>query len=191
MGGRVTHTEYSLVLVEMRPQRLPVEIRIPCHADRGAEFFKKTWRPVQWVTERQRTRGTPATQAISPAHRWLSAPARNISPPNTRLERIAQFIYTRPKCEELLRRALQPVSSSYEFIIIDCPPSLGALTETGIAAADLIIVPCQMEARVADGLVDLLEIISILKGDEFDRWAFRKLAPETPNGKGRSAATMR
>ena len=77
-----------------------------------------------------------------------------------------------------MRRALQPVSSSYEFIIIDCPPSLGALTETGIAAADLIIVPCQMEARVADGLVDLLEIISILKGDEFDRWAFRKLAPK-------------
>ena len=63
-----------------------------------------------------------------------------------------------------------PVSSSYEYIIIDCPPSLGALTETGIAAADLIIVPCQMEARAADGLVDLLEIISILKGDEFDAW---------------------
>jgi chromosome partitioning protein len=108
----------------------------------------------------------PAVRVI----RKTDCPGLDILPSNIRLERVAQFIYMRPKREELLRRALQPVSNSYEFIIIDCPPSLGALTETGIAAADLIIVPCQMEARAADGLVDLLEIISILKGDEFDRW---------------------
>jgi len=94
----------------------------------------------------------------------------DILPSNIRLERIAQFLYMRPKREEVLRRALQPVADSYRFIVIDCPPSLGALTETGIAAADLILVPCQMEARAADGLVDLLEIIAILKGDGFERW---------------------
>ena len=94
----------------------------------------------------------------------------DIVPANIRLERVAQFIYMRPKREELLRRALAGVVEKYEFIIIDCPPSLSALTETGIAAADFIIVPCQMEARAADGLVDLLELISILKGDSFERW---------------------
>lgn len=94
----------------------------------------------------------------------------DVVPSNIRLERVAQFIYMRPKREELLRRALQPAMESYDFVVIDCPPSLGALTEAGIAAADFVIVPCQMEARAADGLVDLLELIGILKGENFDRW---------------------
>jgi chromosome partitioning protein len=109
----------------------------------------------------------PASRIIRPSG---CCPDLDILPSNIRLERIAQFLYMRPKREEVLRRALQPVAGGYQFIVIDCPPSLGALTETGIAAADLIIIPCQMEARAADGLVDLLEIIAILKGDGFDRW---------------------
>jgi chromosome partitioning protein len=109
---------------------------------------------------------SPVSRIIRQTHN----PDLDILPSNIRLERIAQFLYMRPKREEVLRRALQPVADSYRFIVIDCPPSLGALTETGIAAADLILVPCQMEARAADGLVDLLEIIAILKGDRFDRW---------------------
>ena len=108
----------------------------------------------------------PAARII----RQTGCPGLDILPSNIRLERIAQFLYMRPKREEVLRRALQPVAGTYQFIVIDCPPSLGALTETGIAAADLIIVPCQMEARAADGLVDLLEIIAILRGEDFDRW---------------------
>jgi chromosome partitioning protein len=54
--------------------------------------------------------------------------------------------------------------------VIDCPPSLGVLTETAIVAADFSIIPCLMEARGADGLVDLLEAVSIFKGEEFDAW---------------------
>jgi chromosome partitioning protein len=111
--------------------------------------------------------------------RQTGCPNLDILPSNIRLERVAHFLYMRPRREELLRRSLQPVASAYEFIVIDCPPSLGAITETGIAAADFIIVPCQMEARAADGLVDLLEIIAILKGEAWDRWRilFTKVDP--------------
>jgi chromosome partitioning protein len=94
----------------------------------------------------------------------------HIIPSNIRLARVAQSLYMRPKREELLKRGMNPVRDHYDFIIIDCPPSLGALTENAIAAADLIIIPCQMEARAADGLVDLLEIINIIKGEEFNDW---------------------
>jgi chromosome partitioning protein len=113
------------------------------------------------------------TDPAIPAGRIIRAtgcPGLDILPSNIRLERVAQFLYMRPKREEVLRRALLPVASPYEFIVIDCPPSLGAITETGIAAADLIVIPCQMEARAADGLVDLLEIISILKGEDWNCW---------------------
>src|SRR3989441_9857490 len=94
----------------------------------------------------------------------------HIVPSNIRLARVAQALYMRPKREELLKRGLQPLRDQYAFFVMDCPPSLGALTEAAIAAADLIVIPCQMEARAADGLVDLLEIISLLKGEDFADW---------------------
>jgi chromosome partitioning protein len=94
----------------------------------------------------------------------------HILPSNIRLARVAQALYMRPKREELLRRGLTPLLGQYDYIVIDCPPSLGVLTETGIAAADLIVIPCQMEARAADGLVDLLEVITIIKGENFEDW---------------------
>jgi chromosome partitioning protein len=76
----------------------------------------------------------------------------------------------RPKREELLKRGLAQVQDEYDFILIDLPPSLGVLTEGGVAAADLVIIPCQMEARATDGLVDLLDVIGIIKGEEFQNW---------------------
>ncbi len=94
----------------------------------------------------------------------------DIAPSNIRLARIAQSLYMRPKREDLLKRGLKLIQDQYEFIVIDCPPTLGVLTEAGIAAADLVIVPCQMEARAADGLVDLLEVVSVIKGDGFSNW---------------------
>jgi chromosome partitioning protein len=97
-------------------------------------------------------------------------PGLDILPSNIRLARVAQALYMRPKREELLRRGLAPLLAQYDYMVIDCPPSLGVLTETGIAAADLIVIPCQMEARAADGLVDLLEVVTIIKGDAFQDW---------------------
>jgi len=94
----------------------------------------------------------------------------HIVPSNIRLARVAQALYMRPKREELLKRGLHTLHEQYAFVVMDCPPSLSALSEAAIAAADLIVIPCQMEARAADGLVDLLEIISLIKGEEFDDW---------------------
>jgi len=102
--------------------------------------------------------------------RPTQVPNLDILPSNIRLARVAQALYMRPKREELLRRGLAPLLPQYDFAVIDCPPSLGVLTEAGIAAANLIIIPCQMEARAADGLVDLLEVITIIKGEGFEDW---------------------
>lgn len=93
-----------------------------------------------------------------------------IVPANIRVERPAQALYMRPRRELVLRNALATLTPAPAFVVLDCPPSLGPLTENGIAAADWILVPCQMEARAVDGLVDLLELIGILKGQGFDRW---------------------
>jgi chromosome partitioning protein len=62
------------------------------------------------------------------------------------------------------------MATQYAYIVLDCPPALGALTEAALTAADLIVIPCQLEARAADGLVDLLEVMGILKGEAFAHW---------------------
>ena len=65
--------------------------------------------------------------------------------------------------EHLLRRALDEVSGDYDFIIIDCPPSLELLTLNALCAADSVLVPVQCEYYALEGLSDLLGTVRIVK----------------------------
>lgn len=61
-----------------------------------------------------------------------------------------------------LRNALKPVKNYYDFIIIDCPPSLNMLTVNAMAAADSVLVPMQCEYFALEGLTALMDTISKL-----------------------------
>ena len=112
----------------------------------------------------------PGAFPLSRIIRPTQIPALSIAPSNIRLAPVAQFLYMRTKREEILRKGLRHVQSEFDYILIDCPPSLDVLTEAGVAAADSIIIPCKMEARAADGLVDLLEMVYALKGEHFENY---------------------
>ena len=56
-----------------------------------------------------------------------------------------------------LKKSLAPIKEKYNFILIDCPPSLGQLTMNGLAAADIIFIPMQCEYFAMEGLIQLLE----------------------------------
>jgi len=58
-----------------------------------------------------------------------------------------------------LKKALAPVMDRYEYILIDCPPSLGLLTLNGMAAADAVLIPMQCEYFAMEGLKLLLQTI--------------------------------
>ncbi len=58
-----------------------------------------------------------------------------------------------------LKRALDPVRADFDFILIDCPPSLGLLTVNALAAADSALVPIQCEYYALEGLTNLLDTI--------------------------------
>jgi chromosome partitioning protein len=61
-----------------------------------------------------------------------------------------------PDRERALRRALAPVLPDYDFILLDCPPSLGILTVNALAAADSLLIPMQCEYFALEGLSELL-----------------------------------
>lgn len=65
--------------------------------------------------------------------------------------------------ESLLRGALSQIKDNFEYIFIDCPPSLGLLTVNALVAADSVLVPVQTEYFALEGLGQLLNTISIVK----------------------------
>lgn len=65
--------------------------------------------------------------------------------------------------EMLLRNALHQLAPNYDYIFIDCPPSLELLTLNGLCAADTVLVPVQAEYFALEGLSDLMNTIRIVR----------------------------
>ena len=66
--------------------------------------------------------------------------------------------------ESLLKKALAPIRDNYDFIIIDCSPSLGIITVNTLTAADSVIIPVQPEFFALEGLGKLLQTIRLVQG---------------------------
>ena len=62
--------------------------------------------------------------------------------------------------EYRLRDALEAVRSKYDFILVDCPPSLGLLTVNGLTAADAVVIPMQCEYYALEGISALVNTIT-------------------------------
>ncbi|MBK5287101.1 MAG: AAA family ATPase [Acidimicrobiia bacterium] len=62
-----------------------------------------------------------------------------------------------------LRRALHDIREDYDYILIDCPPSLGLLTVNGLAAADDVLVPIQCEYYALEGLSQLIRNVTLVR----------------------------
>jgi len=65
--------------------------------------------------------------------------------------------------ERLLKRYLQKVSGSYDFIVIDCPPSLGLLTLNALTAADALVIPIQCEFFALEGVSQLVNTVKLIR----------------------------
>ncbi len=65
--------------------------------------------------------------------------------------------------ESRLKRAVDEVARDYEYVVIDCPPSLGLLTLNGLVAAQGVVIPLQCEYYALEGLADVLKTIELVR----------------------------
>ena len=80
-----------------------------------------------------------------------------------KLANIEESLYMIPDKEFLLKRKLDMIKNEYDFILIDCPPSLSMLTVNALSAADTVLVPIQCEYYALEGLTQLLHTINLVK----------------------------
>ena len=103
--------------------------------------------------------GVPAAQAIQPTRiAGLSILPSEIDLVGAEIELVSV-----PDRERRLRSALGSVRSSYEHLVLDCPPSLGLLTLNALTAADSVLIPLQCEFYAMEGLAYLLRTISMVR----------------------------
>ena len=70
---------------------------------------------------------------------------------------------SREQREKIIRHALQPLQDQYDYILIDCPPSLGLITVNMLAAADCLLIPVQCEYYALEGLSQLLNTVHLVQ----------------------------
>ncbi len=86
-----------------------------------------------------------------------------VIPSNVELIGFEVEMMSLPDREKALRRLLSGVENTYEYIILDCPPSLSLLTVNALAAADSILIPLQCEFYALEGLGQLLQTVKRIK----------------------------
>lgn len=69
-----------------------------------------------------------------------------------------------PGREYILKELIEPLKGTYDYILIDCPPSLGLLTINSFTASDEVIIPLQAQYLALQGLAKLIEVVDKIKG---------------------------
>ena len=86
-----------------------------------------------------------------------------VVPANIRLTGAEIELIGKEGREFILKEALDPVKEQYDFVIIDCPPSLNLITINALTAADTVLVPIQCEYFALEGLEQLLHAVNLVK----------------------------
>ena len=104
-------------------------------------------------------------EEANPADAIIKTDFANLSviPTNIALAGAEFELYTGERAQYRLRDALLPLRDDYDYIIIDCPPSLGLLTMNGLAAADGVVIPMQCEFYALEGLAQLMITVGRIK----------------------------
>jgi chromosome partitioning protein len=112
---------------------------------------------------------------IKSAIRKTDVPNLELVPSNSRIENAEQYLPMRSNYLATLRNSLLAASLNYDYILMDCPPALGAITLNALAAADLLIIPTQAEYFSAYALRNMMGSIRRIRQESNPNLAYRIL----------------
>jgi chromosome partitioning protein len=96
-------------------------------------------------------------------HRAVQFARLDVAPATPDLAGAEIELVEHPRRELAMRDAIIPLRDQYDFILIDCPPSLGLITVNMLAAADTLLIPLQCEYYALEGLSQLLNTVRIIQ----------------------------
>lgn len=103
--------------------------------------------------------GYPAAEAVADT----CVKRLKIIPSNINLVGAEVELMNRPDRDRTLSKVLEPLKDKFDYILIDCSPSLGVITVNALTAADSVIIPVQAEYFALEGISQLLNTIRIIK----------------------------
>ncbi|MBM3125764.1 MAG: ParA family protein [Chloroflexi bacterium] len=110
------------------------------------------------------------------ARRTTDMELLDLVPSNSRIESSEQFLPVRNNYTTILRNAiLNSDAMEYDYILLDCPPALGAITRNALTAADLLIIPTQAEYFSAYALRNMMTLIRKIREEDNPALAYRIL----------------
>lgn len=99
----------------------------------------------------------------------------DLVPSNSRIESVEQYLPMRSNYQVTLQNALRADHLPYDYIILDCPPALGAITLNALSAADLLIIPTQAEYFSAYALRNMMGMVRRIRQESNPGLAYRIL----------------
>jgi chromosome partitioning protein len=156
VGKTTTAVNLSASLAAAEKRTLMIDIDPQANASNGLGVNTKE---IQQSIYEVLINGVPASEAVVSTE----MPFLEIIPSHINLVGAEIELVEVENREMALKRALQNIRDHYDFIIIDCPPSLGLLTLNALTAADTVLIPVQCEYYALEGLGQLLHTISIVK----------------------------
>lgn len=154
VGKTTTTINLSSLLAAAEMKTLLIDIDPQANSSSGLSIFKHTPSVYEVLVGSERIQNVIIDSYM---------PFLDLLPSNINLVGAEIEMVELPKRETILKEALSEVYQKYDYILIDCPPSLGLLTLNALTAANSVLIPVQCEYFALEGLGQLLNTINIVK----------------------------
>ena len=159
LGAALAELNHSVLLIDLDPQ---ANLSLALGLETGEVEFTSANVLIENTPIRNCTRKTEVKNL-------------DLVPCNARIENVEQFLPMRSNYLLTLRNALEASALAYDYILLDCPPALGAITLNALSAADLLIIPTQAEYFSAYALRNMMGSIRRIRQESNPNLSYRIL----------------